>query len=81
MLTTNTSSVRFVSVTSGVEIKLKEIFILGLFFALFSYSVISFVKIWNRTYRNVGAFYHFEHPRINDSPRRASSIKGTSESE
>lgn len=65
--------------TSGMEVKPKEIFILGLFFALFSYSIISFVKIWNKTYRDVGAFYHFEHPPIKDSPRRDSSIKGTSE--
>ena len=66
-------------IPSGMDIKLKEIFILGLFFALFSYSIISFIKIWNKTYRDVGAFYHFEHPPVNDSPRRASSIKGTSE--
>ena len=81
VIITNKSSVPYITWGTEMEdIKLKEICILGLFFALFSYSVISFLKIWNKTYRDVGAFYHFEHPRINDSPRRASSIKGTSES-
>ena len=81
MLMTNYSSISIVPITSGTDVKLKELFILGLFFALLFYSIISFMKIWNKTYRDVGAFYHFEQPRKNDSQRRASSIKGPSQSE
>ena len=81
MLMKNYSSISIVPITSGTDVKLKELFILGLFFALLFYSIISFMKIWNKTYRDVGAFYHFEQPRKNDSQRRASSIKGPSQSE
>ena len=64
--------------TSGSDVSFKELFILGLFFALFFYSIFSFMKIWNTTYREIGAFYHYVEdptPSPSPSPSRKSSIR------
>ena len=39
--------------SSGVPVSFKEFFIFTLFLAVFLYSVISFLKIWNMNYRSI----------------------------
>ena len=57
-------------VTSGSTVSGKELFILGLFFSLFFYSIFSFLKIWNNTYRTIETFYYFkeQEPMEVESP-------------
>ena len=51
-------------VTSGSAVSTKEIFILSLFFSLFFYSIFSFLKIWNSTYRTIETSYFYKEPII-----------------
>ena len=39
--------------SSGIPVSFKEFFIFTLFLAVFLYSVISFLKIWNMNYRSI----------------------------
>ena len=54
--------------TSGTKIHFKEIVILGIFFALFFYSLVTFLRIWNNTYRAIESFYHYEESFEIESP-------------
>ena len=45
--------------TSVFHISVKEIFILSLVLLLLVYSVVAFLKHWNKNYRDVNHFPHF----------------------
>ena len=57
--TNNDTSIPLVITTSVFKVSLKEIFILILFLLLLFYSVASFLKNWNKNYRDVNYFPQF----------------------
>ena len=64
--------------TQGVSVSLKEIFILSLFLAIFLYSLISFLKIWNTTYKGIS---HFEYSQDRSAAREQEEGKEEEEEE
>ena len=50
--------------TSVFNVSMKEIYILSLFLALLVYSVVAFLKHWNKNYRNVNYLPHFTEGEI-----------------
>ena len=50
--------------TSGVGVSFKELFILAVFLALFLYSVISFLKIWDTSYRAISQSQNYQSPPL-----------------
>ena len=60
--------------TSGTAVSLKEFLILALFLAVFLYSVISFLKIWDSTYRDISQS-HFYQDRTEDNHKEEQSLE------
>ena len=50
--------------TSGLGVSFKEFFILAVFLALFLYSVISFLKIWDTSYRAISQSQNYQSPPL-----------------
>ena len=46
--------------TSGLGVSFKEFFILAVFLAIFLYSVISFLKIWDTSYRAISQTHNYQ---------------------
>ena len=55
----NNTYIPLVITTSVLQVSVKEIFILILFLLLLFYSVASFLKNWNKNYRDVNYFPQF----------------------
>ena len=51
--------------TSEFLVSGKEIFILSLIFLLLIYSVVAFLKHWNKNYRNINHLPHFSEEHAN----------------
>ena len=65
--------------TQGVSVSFKEIFILGLFLAVFLYSLISFLKIWNTTYRGISHIEYYQdrtEEREEDKEKEEEELEG-----
>lgn len=46
--------------TSSLDVSVKELFILSLFFILLLYAVISFLTQWNKNYREINYLPYYE---------------------
>ena len=46
--------------TSSLEVSVKELFILSLFFILLMYAIISFLTQWNKNYREINHLPYYE---------------------
>jgi hypothetical protein len=55
----NNTSIPFIITTSALQVSVKEIFILILFLLLLLYAVASFLKNWNKNYRDINYFPQF----------------------
>ena len=68
----NQSEPPMIITTSDFHVSFKEVFILSLMLLLLVYSVVSFLKNWNKNYRDINHFPHFseDDSQLIDSGQR-----------
>ena len=59
--------------TSALEVSVKEICILAMFFLLLMYAVITFLTQWNKNYRDINHLPYYQI-YIEETPRRLSGL-------